>query len=204
MKTVVGRRRQVWVTPLPVLAEARDLIDCDRSLTSNCSNNWTPPHSLFPQSSCSFARRYGNNSGVLVDGTAQGWPPIIQASDLTHIYINVYSQCDLLKYSTKIFSSSFPCRYFYFHLFSFYSVHIYPSFLSVTFFLCGDGVPHSLCPGKAIQDSTKPITQPLSILQSLYIKIQHCHAAVSIGAVTWGRRLPGPLRGSNGGKQLYR
>lgn len=44
----VCRRRQVWVTPSPVSAETggTDVIDCGRSLTSNCSNHSTAPHPI--------------------------------------------------------------------------------------------------------------------------------------------------------------
>lgn len=79
-------------------------------------------------------------------------------------------------------------------LFSFYSSHLSPSSLSVAFFpLSHDGVSPSLWPGEAIQDSTKHITQPLSILLRLYIKTQHIYTAVSTGAATWGLRLSSPL-----------
>lgn len=69
-------------------------------------------------------------------------------------------------------------------LFSFYSLRLFPSSLSVAFFLSHDGVSPSLWPGEAIQDSTKHITQPLSILLRLYIKTQHIYTAVSTGAAT--------------------
>lgn len=77
--TVVGRNRQVWVTPSPVTAETRgtDVTDCDRSLTSNCCNHLTPhapPLPRLPRSLIATAL------GCI---RARGCPATLKSSELT-------------------------------------------------------------------------------------------------------------------------
>lgn len=145
----------------------------------------------------------GNDTGVWANWAAQGCPAISKASELTRIHKCLLYMWFLGVWHTECSPFSHPppppflCHSLFLTVYFISPHYVFLPPLCLLFRLAHDAVSHFLWPGEAIRDSTKRITQPLSTLLRLYIKIQQIYAAVSTRAATWGLWLLSPLTDRN-------